>query len=90
MAKSLHAEAAGIIDPETAINLVFARSRNQHSTHGLGRMMAVRASRDMVEEMLQTVEHVEIAAINSPRSVTIAGTAGRLGRACEKVSRVWQ
>ena len=68
------AEAAGIIDTETAVKLVFIRSKHQHRTRGMGRMMVVRASLEAVEEMVANNPGVEIAAINSPRTITIAGT----------------
>ncbi|MCW5733931.1 MAG: SDR family NAD(P)-dependent oxidoreductase [Enhydrobacter sp.] len=68
------AEAAGIIDTETAVKLVFIRSMHQHRTRGMGRMMVVRASAEVVDEMVASSEGVEIAAINSPRTVTIAGS----------------
>ena len=68
------AEAAGIIDTETAVKLVFIRSLHQHRTRGMGRMMVVRASAEVVGEMLANRPGVEIAAVNSPRTVTIAGT----------------
>jgi acyl transferase domain-containing protein/NADPH:quinone reductase-like Zn-dependent oxidoreductase/acyl carrier protein len=67
------AEAAGVIDTETAVKLVFVRSMHQHRTHGMGRMMVVRAAVEVVEEMVANSQGVEIAAVNSPRTITVAG-----------------
>ncbi|MCW5704748.1 MAG: acyltransferase domain-containing protein, partial [Bradyrhizobium sp.] len=72
------AEAAGILDLETAIRLVYIRSHHQERTRGLGRMVALRSSADTVREMLQAWPEVEIAAFNSPRSLTLAGPADKL------------
>jgi acyl transferase domain-containing protein/NADPH:quinone reductase-like Zn-dependent oxidoreductase/acyl carrier protein len=68
------AEAAGVIDTETAVKLVFIRSMHQHRTRGMGRMMVLRAPIEAAEEMVANIQGVEIAAINSPRTVTLAGT----------------
>jgi len=68
------AEAAGIIDTETAVRLVFVRSMHQHRTCGMGGMRVVRATVGAVEEMVADGHGVEIAAVNSPRTVTVAGT----------------
>ncbi|MCW5701009.1 MAG: SDR family NAD(P)-dependent oxidoreductase [Bradyrhizobium sp.] len=72
------AEAAGILDLETAIRLVYIRSHHQERTRGFGRMVTLRSSAETVREMLQTMPEVEIAAFNSPRSLTLAGPADKL------------
>jgi len=72
------AEAAGILDLETAIRLVYIRSHHQERTRGFGRMVALRSTVDTAGEMLQAVPEVEIAAFNSPRSLTLAGPADKL------------
>jgi len=82
------AEAAGIIDTETAVKLVFVRSMHQHRTHGMGRMMVVRASVEVVEEMVAKSQGVEIAAVNSPRTVTIAGSREALVALAKAYPRV--
>lgn len=82
------AEAAGILSSKAAIELVIARSVHQENVRGHGRMRAVRASASAVEEMLQSVEGVEVAAYNSPRSVTIAGSADKLAQLAKKYRRV--
>lgn len=69
------AEAAGILDLAAATRLVFIRSKQQERVRGHGRMLALRAAPDAVEDMLQETPGVEIAAFNGPRGVTLAGPA---------------
>ena len=67
------AEAAGILDLRTAVEVIYSRSARQEATRGTGRMMAVLASPETVRDLLVAVPGVEIAAFNSPRAVTVAG-----------------
>ncbi len=67
------AEAAGIFDLRTAVEVIYSRSARQEATRGTGRMMAVLASPETVRDLLVAVPGVEIAAFNSPRAVTVAG-----------------
>lgn len=67
------AEAAGILSLRAAVEVIYSRSTHQELARGAGRMAAVLASADMVEKMAELIEGIEIAAINSPRAVTIAG-----------------
>jgi phthiocerol/phenolphthiocerol synthesis type-I polyketide synthase C len=68
------AEAAGILDLRTAIKVIYYRSTHQELTQGSGRMTAVFASVETLRPIVEAIEGLEIAAINSPRTVTIAGT----------------
>jgi phthiocerol/phenolphthiocerol synthesis type-I polyketide synthase C len=72
------AEAAGILDLRTAVEVIYARSSRQEMTLGSGRMMAVLAPPDTVKDLLFGVANVEIAAFNSPRAVTVAGPGDSL------------
>lgn len=72
------AEAAGILDLVTAIRLVYIRSKHQERVRGTGRMVALRAMPETAQEMQQAFPDVEIAAFNSPRSLTLAGPADTL------------
>ena len=74
------AEAAGILDLRTAIKVIHFRSTHQELIHGVGRMAAVLGSAENVKPLTDEVPGVEIAAINSPRAVTIAGPADALAR----------
>jgi len=74
------AEAAGILDLRTAIKVIHFRSTHQELIHGVGRMAAVLGSAENVQPLADEVPGVEIAAINSPRAVTIAGPSEALAR----------
>lgn len=68
------AHAAGILTLGDAVALVFHRSRLQGGTRGGGRMAAAALSADEARERLGSGPGgIEIAAINSPRLVTLAG-----------------
>lgn len=72
------AEAAGILDLRTAIKVIHFRSAHQEQVRGAGRMAVVLASAATVQQLIDKIEGVEIAAINNPRAVTVAGTSGAL------------
>ena len=72
------AESAGILDLRTAVEVIHFRSTHQELIRGLGRMMAVLAPAEKVEELLAGIGRIEIAAYNSPRAVTLAGPADAL------------
>jgi phthiocerol/phenolphthiocerol synthesis type-I polyketide synthase C len=67
------AEAAGILDLRTAVEVIYHRSARQELSRGAGRMMALLAPPEVVTSLLGTVANVEIAAFNSPRAITVAG-----------------
>jgi len=70
------AHVAGVLSLDDAIRVIFHRSRLQATTAGLGKMLAVGLSLEEAERLLiGHLEHVSIAAINSPQSVTLAGKA---------------
>ena len=72
------AEAAGILSLRTAVEVIHSRSTHQELARGAGRMAAVLASVDVVEKMAELIEGIEIAAVNSPRAVTVAGPTAAL------------
>ena len=72
------AEAAGILDLRTAVEVIHFRSKHQEVTRGLGRMMAVLAPQEKIEELMASVPGIELAAYNSTRAVTVAGPAEAL------------
>ena len=74
------AEAAGILDLRTAIKVIYCRSMHQEITRNFGRMAAVFASAESVQPMIAAIDGLEIAAINSPRTVTVAGPAEAIAR----------
>ena len=77
------AEAAGILDLETAVRVIYLRSRHQELVRGAGRMAAVIASVERARELCESIYGVEIAAYNSPRVVTIAGPTAAMAELAE-------
>ena len=69
------AAAAGALSLAEAVRVIFHRSEHQESAHGTGGMAAMNLSHaDATALILGTgLEGLEVAAINSPRSVTISG-----------------
>ncbi len=67
--------AAGALDLDSAIRVILARSAAQGRTRGHGRMAAVGLSDKAIQEILETerLSTIEIAGINSPTNVTLAG-----------------
>jgi len=88
------AVAAGLLDLPTAARLLAARSRHQHRMRGHGRMAALGASAEAVRPVLAACSRpgggLEIAAINGPQAVTVAGPAVALDRLAEAAAeRHW-
>jgi acyl transferase domain-containing protein/NADPH:quinone reductase-like Zn-dependent oxidoreductase/acyl carrier protein len=75
------AHAAGLLDLAAAARLVVARSRQQQRTRGTGRMAALNATAEDAAALLAeagVAAQVEIAALNGPAAVTLAGAAAAL------------
>ncbi len=74
--------AAGMLSLEQAIDVVIARSRHQESARGAGGMAALMLSDREARRFLKSVNSVgiDVAAINSWRSVTISGPLPQLDR----------
>lgn len=68
--------AAGALDLDQAIQVICARSAAQALTRGAGRMAAVGLSEAAMRDLLAAENNsdIEIAGINSPNNVTIAGS----------------
>ncbi|MGQ0445964.1 MAG: beta-ketoacyl synthase N-terminal-like domain-containing protein, partial [Beijerinckiaceae bacterium] len=81
------AEAAGILDLESAVQVIYFRSLHQETVRGAGGMAAVFSPLEVIETLVRKVPGLAIAAYNSPRSFTVAGPsfaldqAAKLGRA---------
>ncbi len=81
------AEAAGILDLESAVRLIYFRSHHQEIVRGAGGMAAVFGPREVIEILVRKSPGLAIAAHNSPRSFTVAGSlyaldqAAKMGRA---------
>lgn len=69
------AYAAGALSLEQAVHVIHERSIAQSQTKGQGRMAAVRISADQAKTILSELNlNLEIAAINSPNSITLSGS----------------
>ncbi|GAA1300443.1 SDR family NAD(P)-dependent oxidoreductase [Saccharothrix xinjiangensis] len=75
------AHCAGALDRVAACRVIAARSRAQAATAGTGRMAAVGLGEQDAERLLADTGHagqLAIAAVNSPRDVTVSGHAHAL------------
>ncbi|MBC7953238.1 MAG: SDR family NAD(P)-dependent oxidoreductase [Rhodospirillaceae bacterium] len=79
------ASVAGMFDVEDGIRLVAARAGFMANCPGQGGMMAVLADAATVKDVIAAIPGLEIAALNGPRSVTIAGPITALAVARDKL-----
>ena len=68
------AHIAGALSLRDAVRVIQARSTHQELTRDAGRMAVLVGSRDVVVGLCEEIGDVEIAADNSPRAFTVAGT----------------
>ncbi|MGK5638160.1 SDR family NAD(P)-dependent oxidoreductase [Streptomyces sp. URMC 126] len=81
------ARTAGILDAETAARVVAARSLAQAPTAGRGRMAAVGLPEDEARAAVEPYGgRLVVAAVNSPRDVTLAGDAADLADLGERLA----
>ena len=71
------AHASGALDLAAACRVIAGRSHAQAATAGRGRMAAVGLPRAEAEKLLAAY-NLELAAVNSPTDVTVAGDAAEL------------
>jgi acyl transferase domain-containing protein/NADPH:quinone reductase-like Zn-dependent oxidoreductase/acyl carrier protein/short-subunit dehydrogenase len=74
--------ASGLLGLEQAVRVIYERSSKQARTRGVGGMTAVSSARAEVDALLQALNlegRLNVAAINSPRAVTIAGDLEAMG-----------
>ncbi|MDE1974497.1 MAG: type I polyketide synthase, partial [Hyphomicrobiales bacterium] len=72
------AEAAGILDLRTAVEVIHFRSTHQELVRGFGRMAALLAPADVADELVAKAGAAEIAAFNSPHAITVSGSVEAL------------
>ncbi len=73
--------AVGALDLDTAAQVIVARSKAQSLARGTGRMAAVGLSAEAMRETLTKLQLdtlLEVAAVNSPRNVTVSGAKSAL------------
>ncbi len=70
------AEAAGALSLAEAVRVIFLRSEHQEGAFGLGTMAVAGQAQQDTERLIAEsgLDGLEIAAINSPNSVTLSGT----------------
>ena len=72
---------AGALDLGQAARLIVARSAHQHRTAGTGRMAAIGAAPEDAAPLLEACgPGLEIAAVNGPAAITVAGPADAIAR----------
>ncbi|MBV9066417.1 MAG: acyltransferase domain-containing protein, partial [Methylobacteriaceae bacterium] len=72
------AEAAGILDLQTAVRVIYFRSLHQEIANGAGSMAVVFGSREAAEALASEIPGLALAAHNSPRGFTVSGAASAL------------
>lgn len=72
--------AAGIVDLADAVRVIYFRSLHQEAVRDVGDMSVVIGPRDVAEALAAEVPDLTVAAQNSTRCITVAGTAAALER----------
>jgi phthiocerol/phenolphthiocerol synthesis type-I polyketide synthase C len=71
--------ASGALTREQATQVIFHRSMEQAKTAGMGKMAAIGAGPEEVNAAIAGIDGwLELAAVNSPQSVTVAGDPAAL------------
>src|SRR4051812_37337665 len=72
------AEAAGILELEAAVRVIYFRSLHQEIANGVGSMAVVFGSREAAEALASEIPGLALAAHHSPRGFTVSGSASAL------------
>ena len=82
------AYVAGALNFDDAIKVIYHRSRLQHTTEGMGKMLAVGVSVESLRSYLEGCESkVSIAAVNSEHAITLAGDETTLHLIAEQLDQ---
>lgn len=65
--------AAGALDLQQAVQVIYHRSQAQDRASGKGGMLAVAMSQDKARALIEGVDGVSIAAVNGPEMLTLSG-----------------
>lgn len=81
---------AGALDLDQAVRMIHFRCQAQMQLEGLGTMAALQASEEAARDILQTGDYpdITIAAVNSPRSVTMVGPREAVSAFIRDVRRI--
>ena len=78
---------AGIMSLEDAVRVICARGQVAAKAVGLGKMAALEMGAEEAQALVADSDGLlDLAAINSPHSVTLSGHVEALGRACEQAN----
>ncbi len=78
------AEAASILDLESAVRVIYFRSRHQEIGRDAGGMAVAFGPQEVVEALVSEIEGLTIAAHNSLRSFTVSGPLSALDQAAKR------
>lgn len=74
------AHIAGALSLEDSVTLIYHRSNLQQRASGQGRIVAIGITPKEMHELVDSSDHISIAAINSPRLVALSGNQESLER----------
>ncbi|WP_067862352.1 type I polyketide synthase [Nocardia shimofusensis] len=80
------AYVTGMLSLRDAVTVSVHRARLQATTAGSGGMLAVGLTPDAARALIDGDDRVDIAAINSPNAVTLAGAVDRLDQIAESLT----
>ncbi|MEC3956828.1 SDR family NAD(P)-dependent oxidoreductase [Nocardia sp. CDC153] len=80
------AYVTGMLSLRDALLVSYHRARLQATTAGSGGMLAVGLSETAARELIEGDDSIDVAAINSPTAVTLAGAEERLDRIAESLT----
>ncbi|MFF2085072.1 type I polyketide synthase [Nocardia sp. NPDC058176] len=80
------AYVSGALSLHDAVTVAYHRARLQASTAGTGGMLAAGISVERATELIGPDDAIDIAAVNSPNSLTLAGDPDRLDQLAETLT----